>query len=217
MIPVNEASGTETRETSWWLSVSLQFYLDPRDFIPKYWWSVSFNFRYLCLATILMENFIWLGPRGRAELGCHQHHFHYNITITLIPSLYLMEAQRWGSSWMSSPSPSPFGMSLSTDYAVLTLFKTPLTPPPPPPCFGRGTISLLVKFESSLLCTLLAYIGHLGYFIPHLMNNKADFGFKVLKKLTSKTEKMRKYPKTANFGHVLVYLSNQICFAWILP
>ena len=77
MIQVNEASGTETRETSWWLSVSLQFYLDPRDFIPKYWWSVSFNFRYLCLATILMENFIWLGPRGRAELGCHQHHFHY--------------------------------------------------------------------------------------------------------------------------------------------
>ena len=77
MIQVNEASGTETRETSWWLSVSLQFYLDPWDFIPKYWWSVSFNFRYLSLATILMENFIWLGPRGRAELGCHQHHFHY--------------------------------------------------------------------------------------------------------------------------------------------
>ena len=83
----------------------------------------------------------------------------------------------------------------------------------PAPCFGRRTISFLVKFESSLLCTLLAYIGHLGYFIPHLMNNKADFGFKVLKKLTSKTEKMRKCPKTANFGHVLVYLSNQICFA----
>ena len=81
------------------------------------------------------------------------------------------------------------------------------------PCFGRRTISFLVKFESSVLCTLLAYIGHLGYFIPHLMNNKADFGFKVLKKLTSKTEKMRKCPKTANFGHVLVYLSNQICFA----
>ena len=80
-----------------------------------------------------------------------------------------------------------------------------------------GQFRFLVKFESSVLCTLLAYIGHLGYFIPHLMNNKADFGFKVLKKLTSKTEKMRKYPKTANFGHVLVYLSNQICFAWILP
>ena len=77
MIPVNEASGTETRETSWWLSVSLQFYLDPRDFIPKYWWSVSFNFRYLSLATIWIENFIWLVLRGGAELGCHQHHFHY--------------------------------------------------------------------------------------------------------------------------------------------
>ena len=28
--------------------------------------------------------------------------------------------------------------------------------------------------------TLLACIGHLGYFIPHLMNKKADLGFKVL-------------------------------------
>ena len=33
------------------------------------------------------------------------------------------------------------------------------------PCFGRRTISFLVKFESSVLCTLLAYIGHLGYFL----------------------------------------------------
>ena len=81
------------------------------------------------------------------------------------------------------------------------------------PCFGGRTISFLVKFESSLLCTLLACIGHLGYFIPHLMNNKADLGFKVLKKLPSKTEKMRKCPKTANFGHVLLYSSNLICFA----
>ena len=68
-----------------------------------------------------------------------------------------------------------------------------------------GQFRFLVKFESSVLCTLEAYIGHLGYFIPHLMNKKADFGFKVLKKWTSKTEKMRKCPKTANFGHVLVY------------
>ena len=75
----------------------------------------------------------------------------------------------------------------------------------------------LVKFESSVLCTLLAYIGHLGYFIPYFMNNKADFRFKVLKKMTSKTEKMRKCPKTTNFGHVLVHQSNWICLAWILP
>ena len=72
-------------------------------------------------------------------------------------------------------------------------------PPRDPPCFGRRTISFLVKFESSVLCTLLAYIGHLGYFIPHFMNKKADFGFKVLKKLTSKAEKMRKCPKIAVF------------------
>ena len=38
------------------------------------------------------------------------------------------------------------------------------------PCIGERTISFLVKFESSVLCTLMAYIGHLGYFIPHLMN-----------------------------------------------
>ena len=48
-----------------------------------------------------------------------------------------------------------------------------------------------------------------GIFYPTFdVNNKTDFGFKVLKKLTSKTEKMRKYPKTANFGHVLMYSSN---------
>ena len=190
MIPVNEASGTETRETSWWLSVSLQFYLDPRDFIPKYWWSVSFNFRYLSLATILMENFIWLGPRGRAELGCHQHHFHYQHHHHPYPIIV-------------PDGGSEVGLKLDVLTIAITIWDVPFyrlcsfnivqnaldPPPPPPPCFGRGTISLLVKFESSLLCTLLAYIGHLGYFIPHLMNNKADFGFKVLKKLTSKTEK----------------------------
>ena len=38
------------------------------------------------------------------------------------------------------------------------------------PCIGERTISFLVKFESSVLCKLMAYIGHLGYFIPHLMN-----------------------------------------------
>ena len=85
------------------------------------------------------------------------------------------------------------------------------------PCFGGRTTSLLVKFERSILFFLVAYFGHLGYCNPHLMNKKADFGCKVLKKWTSKTEKMRKCPKTADFGHVLVYSSNYICFAWILP
>ena len=45
----------------------------------------------------------------------------------------------------------------------------------PPPCIGERTISFLVKFESSVLCKLMLYIGHLGYLIPHLMNKKADF------------------------------------------
>ena len=76
------------------------------------------------------------------------------------------------------------------------------------PCFGGRTISFLVKFESSILCILVASISPSGYFIPHLMNEKADLGLKVPKKGTSKKEKMRKCPKTANFGHVLVYSSN---------
>ena len=33
------------------------------------------------------------------------------------------------------------------------------------PCIGERIISFLVKFESSVLCKLLAYIGHLGYLI----------------------------------------------------
>jgi len=63
---------------------------------------------------------------------------------------------------------------------------------PFPPCFGGRTISFLVKFEISVLGTVKAYIGHLGYFVPHFMNKKADYGFKALKKCTSKTEIMRK-------------------------
>ena len=52
------------------------------------------------------------------------------------------------------------------------------------PCIGERTISFLVKFESSVLCKLLAYIGHLGYFIQHLINKEAEFRFQVFKKLT---------------------------------
>ena len=55
-------------------------------------------------------------------------------------------------------------------------------------CFGGRAILFLVK-ESSVLCSLVAYIGHLGYFIPYLIYKKADFEFKVLKKWTSKTER----------------------------
>ena len=61
---------------------------------------------------------------------------------------------------------------------------------------GGRTMSFLVNF----FCTIVAYIGHLGYFIPHLMNKKADFGCKVLKKWTSKTEKNEKMQKQPIFG-----------------
>ena len=73
----------------------------------------------------------------------------------------------------------------------------------PPTCFGGRTIMFLVKFESSVLCTPEAYIGHLGYFVPHLMNKKGNYGSNVLKKCTSKIEIIRKC-----FLHVFVYQSN---------
>ena len=50
-------------------------------------------------------------------------------------------------------------------------------------CFGGRTISFLV-FESSVLCTLEAYIGHLGYFVSNLMNKKQIMGSKFSKKIT---------------------------------
>ena len=59
---------------------------------------------------------------------------------------------------------------------------------------------VLVKFESSILFILVAYFGHLGYCNPHLMNKKADFGCKVQKKWTSKTEKNEKMPQNSLFG-----------------
>ena len=63
--------------------------------------------------------------------------------------------------------------------------QTPLSPrgyDKYPPCIGERTISFLVKFESSVLCKLMLYIGHLGYLIPHLLNKKADFRSQVFKK-----------------------------------
>ena len=75
---------------------------------------------------------------------------------------------------------------------------------PPHRALDGGQLSFF-QFESSVLCILVAYISHLRYSIPHLMNEKADLGLKVPKKGTLKKEKMRKYQKTANFGHILVY------------
>ena len=59
-----------------------------------------------------------------------------------------------------------------------------------------GQFCFFVKFENSVFCTLVTYIRHLGYFIPHLIDKKADLGFRVFKKWTSKTEKM---PKNSHF------------------
>ena len=76
------------------------------------------------------------------------------------------------------------------------------------------------RFWSNLKVPFLYTFGiywSFGIFYHTFDEQQGRFGLKVLKKLTSKTEKLRKHPKTANFGHILVYLSSQICFAWILP
>ena len=83
-----------------------------------------------------------------------------------------------------------------------------LWPPPPPPCIGYRTISFLVKIQSPFLCSEMAQLDHLGHFMQHLKNKMGIFLFQVWKKWISKTEKMRKWPKTANFGHILVFLSD---------
>ena len=77
-----------------------------------------------------------------------------------------------------------------------------------PPCIGYRTISFLVKIQSPFFCSEMATLDHLGYFMQHLMNRIVISLFKVWKKWISKTGKMRKWSKTANFGHVLVFLSD---------
>ena len=68
------------------------------------------------------------------------------------------------------------------------------------PCIGYRTISFLVKIQSPFFVFKMAYSDHLGYCIQHLMNKIGIFWFQVLKKCISKTGKMRKWPKTSNFG-----------------
>ena len=57
------------------------------------------------------------------------------------------------------------------------------------PCFGGRTISFWVKFESSVLCTLEAYIGHLEYFVPHFYELKSSLWFQRSKKNHLKNRK----------------------------
>ena len=71
-----------------------------------------------------------------------------------------------------------------------------------------GQFRFWSKFKVPFLCSEMATLDHLGYFMQHLMNKMVIFLFKVWKKWISKTGKMRKRSKTANFGHVLVFLSD---------
>ena len=66
----------------------------------------------------------------------------------------------------------------------------------------------MIKFESSVLCTFVAYISHLRYFIPHLMNMKADYGFKFLEKLISKKEKPHTDARTLGVSYSITLLKN---------
>ena len=63
---------------------------------------------------------------------------------------------------------------------------------------GR-TIGFMVIFQSSVLCTLVAYIGHSAYFIPHLIIKKTNIGLRILKKSTTKTAKNEKMPQNSQF------------------
>ena len=54
----------------------------------------------------------------------------------------------------------------------------------------------------------MVQLDHLGYSMQHLKNKNWDFFIPSVIKLISKTEKMRKCPKTANFEHILVFLRN---------
>ena len=70
------------------------------------------------------------------------------------------------------------------------------------PCFGGRTISFLVIFQSSVLCSLVAYIGHSAYFIQHLIIKKPNIGLNILKNRPQKQQRIRKCHKTANIWHV---------------
>ena len=199
MIQVNEASGTETRETSWWLSVSLQFYLDPRDFIPKYWWSVSFNFRYLCLATILMENFIWLGPRGRAELGCHQHHFHYQHHHHPYPIIV-------------PDGGSEVGLKLDVLTIAITIWDVPfyrlcsfntvqnaLDPPTPPTMLWTGDNFAFGQIWKFPFVYTFGIYWSFGIFDPTFDEQQSRFRVQSSQKIDIKNRKNEKMPQNNQF------------------
>ena len=60
----------------------------------------------------------------------------------------------------------------------------------------------MVIFQSSVLCSLVAYIGHSAYFIQHLIIKKPNIGLNILKNRPQKQQKIRKCHKTANVWHV---------------
>ena len=63
-----------------------------------------------------------------------------------------------------------------------------------------GQFCFFVKFENSVFCTLLTYIGHLGYFIPHLINKRKQILDQSFQKMDLKNTKNEKMPKNSQFS-----------------
>ena len=53
--------------------------------------------------------------------------------------------------------------------------------------------------NSPVLCTLVAYIGHWAYVIPHLIIKQTNIGLRILKNSTTKTAKNEKMPQNSQF------------------
>ena len=75
--------------------------------------------------------------------------------------------------------------------------------------FGQNSKSLLVFRNGP--------VRSFGTFYATFEKQNGDFFIPSVKKWMSKTEKMRKWPKTANFEHILVFLSDQSVLPQLRP
>ena len=82
--------------------------------------------------------------------------------------------------WKDSPGlPVPVGVGPLSTYHEHIQIPFPGEPGAPPPCIGYRTISFSVKIQSPFLCSEMAQLDHLGYFMQHLKKQNGDFLFQV--------------------------------------
>ena len=92
------------------------------------------------------------------------------------------------------------------EVAVVHLLHAP--PPHPPTVHWIQDNFVFGQNSKSLLVFRNGPVRSFGIFYATFEKTKWGFWFQVWKKLILKTEKMRKWLKTANFGHILVFLSD---------